>query len=142
MERAQSGDSVSVHYTGKLEDGTIFDSSIGKPPLNFTLGQNQVISGFEQAIEGMAPGENKTAVIPSNQAYGSYREDLIVTVDRAQVPPALNPEVGQQLELQQENGEPIPVVVTEVSEDSLTLDANHPLAGLDLTFEIELVEIH
>ncbi len=130
-----------MHYTGKLEDGTVFDSSQGGQPLSFTLGAGQVIAGFEEAVEGMKQGESKTTHIPAEEAYGPHRDDLVIEVPRDQIPAELNPEVGQQLQLRQEGGQDIPVVVREVTEGSITLDANHPLAGKSLIFEIELVEI-
>ncbi|HEY9633126.1 MAG TPA: peptidylprolyl isomerase [Coleofasciculaceae cyanobacterium] len=142
MIQAKSGDTVKIHYTGKLDDGTVFDSSVDREPLEFTLDSGQVIPGFDQAVLGMTPGETKTEKIPMDQAYGPYREEMVVQVGREQMPPELQPEVGQQLQVQQGNGQTIPVVVTEVTEATVTLDANHPLAGEDLTFEIQLVEIH
>jgi peptidylprolyl isomerase len=141
MVQAKVGDTVKVHYTGKLDDGTIFDSSIDHDPLQFTLGEGSVIPGFEQAVIGMVPGDAKTQFIPLDQAYGPYMEEMSVTVDRQQMPTDIAPEVGQQLQIQQPTGQVIPVVITEISEATVTLDANHPLAGEDLTFEIQLVEI-
>lgn len=132
---------MRVHYTGRLDDGTVFDSSEGREPLQFTLGESQVIPGFEDAVTGMQPGENKTAKIPSGQAYGPRRDDLLVNVDRSQFPEGMEPEIGQQLHLQGQGDRPIPVVVSEVREDRVLLDANHPLAGRDLTFDIRLLEI-
>ncbi len=141
MVQAKVGDTVKVHYTGKLDDGTIFDSSVNSDPLQFTLGEGSIIPGFEQAVIGMAPGDAKTQHIPLDQAYGPYVEEMAVTVDRQQMPTDIEPEVGQQLQIQQPTGQVIPVVITNISDDTVTLDANHPLAGEDLTFEIELVEI-
>ncbi|HEY9597687.1 MAG TPA: peptidylprolyl isomerase [Cyanophyceae cyanobacterium] len=141
MVQAKSGDTVKIHYTGKLDDGTVFDSSINREPLEFTLDQGQVIPGFEQAVVGMSPGESKTQKIPVDQAYGPYREDMVIQVSREMLPPDLQPEVGQQLQVQQPTGQAIPVIVTDVSNGKVTLDANHPLAGENLTFDIELVEI-
>jgi peptidylprolyl isomerase len=141
MVQAQPGDTVKIHYTGRLDDGTVFDSSANREPLEFTLSGGQVIPGFEQAVVGMAPGESKTEKIPMEQAYGPYREEMVIQVNREQLPPDLDPEVGLQLQIQQPNGQAIPVLVTEVSNAKVTLDANHPLAGEDLTFDIELVEI-
>ncbi|MBD0344102.1 MAG: peptidylprolyl isomerase [Coleofasciculus sp. Co-bin14] len=141
MGQAKPGDTVKIHYTGKLDDGTVFDSSENREPLEFTLSSGQVIPGFDQAVLGMTPGETKTEKIPMDQAYGPYREDMVVEVSRQQMPPELQPEVGQQLQVQQPNGQVIPVVITDVSDNSVTLDANHPLAGEDLTFEIQLVDI-
>lgn len=141
MTQANLGNTVKVHYTGKLEDGTVFDTSTDRAPLEFTIGQGQIIPGFEQAVIGMQPGETKTATISSDDAYGPHRDDMVIEVDRSHFPPDLEPEVGQQLQLRQSNGQSIVVLVTDVSEQSATLDANHPLAGKDLTFEIELVEV-
>ncbi|HEY9742093.1 MAG TPA: peptidylprolyl isomerase [Coleofasciculaceae cyanobacterium] len=141
MAQAKPGDTVKIHYTGRLEDGTVFDSSADREPLEFTLDGGQVIPGFEQAVVGMTPGESKTEKIPMDQAYGPHRPEMVLEVSRQQMPPELQPEVGQQLQVQQPDGQTIPVFVTEVTESTVTLDANHPLAGEDLTFDIELVEI-
>lgn len=141
MEQAKRGDSVKVHYTGKLDDGTIFDTSEDRDPLQFTLGKGQVIPGFEAAIIGMNPGQSKVAKIPSNQAYGPYRKEMVIEVERKDFPGEINPEVGQQLQLSQPDGRAIIVTTTNVTESKITLDANHPLAGKDLTFDIKLVEI-
>lgn len=141
MVQAKAGDTVKIHYTGRLEDGTVFDSSVNREPLEFTLDAGQVIPGFEQAVVGMTPGESKTEKIPMEQAYGPYRSEMVIQVSRQVMPPDLQPEVGQQLQLQQPTGQIIPVMVTEVSEATVTLDANHPLAGEDLTFDIQLVDI-
>lgn len=140
-QAAQAGDKVKVHYTGKLEDGTVFDSSEGRDPLEFAIGTGQLIPGFEQAVVGMAPGESKTATIPADQAYGSYYPEMVVVVDRQQIPTDIPVAVGQQLQIQQQGGEIIPVIVTDISDSQVTLDANHPLAGEDLTFEIRLMDI-
>ncbi len=139
--QAKTGDTVKVHYTVTLDDGTVFDTSAGGEPLAFTLGQGLVIPGFEQAVIGMKVGESKTVDIPVEQAYGPYRDDLIVVVERDQLPEDLETEVGQQLQMSQTDGSYTVVTVTEVSETTITIDANHPLAGQNLTFEIELVEI-
>jgi peptidylprolyl isomerase len=141
MVQAKLGDTVRVHYTGKLDDGTVFDSSLNAEPLEFTLGDGNIIAGFEKAVMGMSPGDSKTEIIPAEQAYGAYQESMVLVVDRAQMPPDMQPEVGQQLEIRQPSGQTIPVVITDVSEADVTLDANHPLAGEDLTFDIQLVEI-
>ena len=141
MVQAKPGDTVKIHYTGRLEDGTVFDSSSDREPLEFTINQGQVIPGFEEAVLGMTPGESKTEKIPMDQAYGPHREEMVLEVSREQIPPDLNPEVGQQLQIQQANGQSVPVFVTDVTEAQITLDANHPLAGEDLTFDIQLVEI-
>jgi len=141
MAQAKPGDTVKVHYTGKLEDGTAFDTSIGYDPLQFTIGENQVISGFEDAVVGMNPGESKTVKVPADKAYGPHREEMVVEVSRNQLPADLKPEVGQQLQSRQPSGRTIVVTVMKVSESSVTLDGNHPMAGKDLTFDIQLVEI-
>ncbi|HBY95209.1 MAG: peptidylprolyl isomerase [Ardenticatenaceae bacterium] len=141
MAQAQMGDTVQVHYTGKLEDGQVFDTSGNREPLQFTIGGGQIIPGFEEAVAGMDPGETKTARIPADKAYGPHREELIVEVDRGQFPEHLAPEVGQRLAIRQADGSQVPVTVTDVSESSVQLDGNHPLAGKDLTFDIQLVKI-
>jgi peptidylprolyl isomerase len=141
MTQAKSGDTVKVHYTGKLEDGTEFDTSVQGDPLQFTIGAGQIIPGFEQAIVGMSPGESKTAEISADQAYGPHRSERVLVVDRGQFPPHIDPQVGQHLEIRQADNQTMNVVVTDVSDSDVTLDANHPLAGQDLTFDIQLVEI-
>lgn len=141
MSHAKPGDVVAVHYTGKLTDGSVFDSSRERQPLQFQLGQQQLIPGFEKAVVGMAPGESKSVTIPPEQAYGPRRDDLVIDLDRAEVPAGMEPQVGQRLSLQTPSGEPVPAQVVNVTDTTLTLDANHPLAGRELEFEIELVEI-
>ncbi len=141
MTQAKQGDTVNVHYTGKLEDGTIFDSSRSRKPLQFTIGKGQVITGFEQAVIGMSIGESKTAKIPVDHAYGPHRDDRVVTMERTQLPSGFNPLVGQRLELTQTDDQRILVTVAAINDTSLTLDANHPLAGKELTFDIELLKI-
>lgn len=140
MAQAQAGDTVRVHYTGRLGDGTVFDSSQGSDPLEFTLGEGQVIAGFDRAVTGMSPGDTQTVTIPVNEAYGERREEMVQTVGREQFPTHVEPEVGQRFQVT--NGQQMAVVtVTGVSADGVTLDGNHPLAGQDLTFELSLVEI-
>lgn len=141
MAQAKSGDTVKVHYTGKLDDGTVFDSSLDRDPLEFVLGSGMVIQGFENAIEGMSEGESKEVTIPSGEAYGDYRDDMCIEVQKAQIPENINPEVGQLLQLRTEDGGATTVTVTSITDDTVTLDANHPLAGRDLTFDLKLVEI-
>jgi peptidylprolyl isomerase len=141
VANASKGDTVRVHYTGRLDDETVFDSSEGRDPLEFTVGAGQVIPGFDEAVQGMSPGDSTTVKIPSGEAYGEYRDDLVLEVGRDQFPPHMQPEEGQQLELKHPGGDNISVTVTDVSGDSIRLDANHPLAGQDLTFKIDLVEI-
>jgi peptidylprolyl isomerase len=141
MTTAKQGDTVHIHYSGALDDGTVFDSSAGRDPLSFTIGSGQVIPGFEEAVIGMAIDEKKNVTIPVDKAYGPRNEELIMTVPKEQVPPDLNPEVGQKLQMQGPKDTPVVVEVTEVAEEHIKLDANPPLAGKDLIFDIELVEI-
>jgi len=141
VAQAKAGDHVKVHYTGRLQDGTIFDSSRDREPLEFTLGEGEVIPGFEQAVMGMEPGETRTVTITAEEAYGPRRDDLLIEVGRDQVAPGLELAVGQQLQLRLQDGRIIPVTVAALTEETVTIDANHPLAGEDLTFEIELVAI-
>lgn len=141
MSQAKSGDLVAIHYTGRLEDGTVFDSSRQREPLEFALGQGQVIPGFEAAVLGMSVGESKTEVIPVDQAYGPYRDEMVMVVDRQQLPTEIPLDVGLQLQLQGPDGQVIPVMVTDFSDHDVTLDANHPLAGETLIFDIELVNL-
>jgi peptidylprolyl isomerase len=141
MAQVQQGDTVKVHYTGTLKDGTVFDSSVEREPLEFTLGEGQLIAGFEDAVIGKAPGESVKVDIPPEKAYGPYHQEVVMEVPRDQLPPDLNPEEGQQLQLTQDNGQVFVVRVSEVSEDSVTLDGNHPLAGQELTFDIEVLDI-
>jgi peptidylprolyl isomerase len=141
MVEAKNGDTVKVHYKGKLEDGTIFDNSFDREPLEFTIGKGRLIPGFEQAVIGMVPDESKTVMIPKDQAYGPHREDLVMELGRDKIPDDMEIERGQQVQVRQEDGRFFPVMVTEISESGVTLDANHPLAGQDLTFELLLVEI-
>jgi peptidylprolyl isomerase len=138
---AKSGDTVKVHYTGKLEDGTIFDSSRDREPFELTIGGGMTIPGFENGIVGMAVGDTKTITIPPEEAYGQRRDELVMTISKDQIPPNITPEVGQQLQMQHPSGNIINVTITDVSPDSVTFDANHPLAGKTLIFEIELMEI-
>ena len=133
---AESGDTVKVHYTGKLADGTVFDTSVGSEPMEFTLGEGRLIPGFEQAVTGMQVGKSKTVTIPVDEAYGQRRDELIFEVERDELPADIEPEVGMQLPTSQGV-----VTIIEVSEATVKIDANHPLAGQDLTFDIELVEI-
>lgn len=138
---AKNGDTVKVHYTGKFEDGTVFDSSVDRDPMELTIGQGQVIPGFENAIVGMGLGESRTAIIAANDAYGEHRKDLLLVVERDKLPEDLNPAAGEQLELRQQDGRAILVTIAEVTDTSITLDANHPLAGKNLVFDIQLKEI-
>ena len=141
MTQAKSGDTVRIHYTGTLDDGTQFDSSDGRDPLEFALGGGQVIPGFDSAVDGMTVGESKSVTIPPEQAYGERHEQLVQQVPKSALPEDMKPEVGMQLQSQSPDGQVMNLVVTEVEEAAITVDANHPLAGQALTFAIELVEI-
>lgn len=141
MTQAKNGDTVKVHYTGKLEDGFVFDSSENRDPLQFIIGENQVIPGFEEAVVGMAPGESKVTKIEADNAYGTHREELIQEVDKTLFPDDIELTLGLRLQVRQEDDEVIIVRVIGLSDTKVTLDANHPLAGKDLTFEIQLMEI-
>ncbi|MBT8086989.1 MAG: peptidylprolyl isomerase [Gammaproteobacteria bacterium] len=141
MTQAKSGDTVRIHYTGTLEDGTQFDSSSGRDPLEFALGGGQVIPGFDSAVDGMTVGDSKTVTIQPDDAYGQRHEQLIQQVPKSALPEDMTPEVGMALQSQSPDGQTMNLVVVGVEEDSITLDANHPLSGQALTFEIELVEI-
>jgi len=138
---AETGNTVKVHYTGRLQDGTVFDTSVESEPLEFTLGNSQLIPGFEQAVLGMKVGESRTITIPTDQAYGPRYDDMILEVERDELPVGLDPKVGMQLQMNQGGGGILIVTITDVSETTIKADANHPLAGQDLTFDIELIEI-
>ena len=141
MQQAQQGDKVKVHYHGTLRTGETFDSSQGREPLEFTVGSGQVIKGFDEGVKGMSVGEKRTVEIGVQDAYGEKSQDLLIEFPKEQFPADMNPEVGQQLMMSNGSGQSFPVVIKEVREDSVLLDANHPLAGQDLIFNIELVEI-
>ena len=141
MQQAKSGDTVKVHYSGRLTDGTTFDSSTGRDPLEFKVGNGDVIKGFDDGVTGMAVGDKKTVHIPADEAYGQKEEERVIQFPRANFPPDMEPEVGMQLNMTNGTGQVIPVVVTDVDKENVTLDANHPLAGQDLIFDIELVDI-
>lgn len=141
MTEVKSGDTVKVHYTGKLENGKVFDSSESREPIEFTIGGGKVIAGFEEGILGMQTGDKKTITVSPEQAYGPRRDELIKVVNKSDFPEDIEPAIGLQLQVQQQGGNVIVVVVTDISEDDVTLDANHPLAGNTLFFDIELVEI-
>lgn len=142
MAQAKAGDTVQVHYTGTLTDGTIFDSSKGREPLEFTLGGGQVIKGFDDGISGMAVGDSKTVNIPVEDAYGPAHEEMVFTLGRDEIPADIPLEEGMTLNMHEDGSpQPIPVIIRQVTDTSVTLDANHPLAGQDLVFEVELVGI-
>jgi peptidylprolyl isomerase len=142
MTQAKQGDKVQVHYTGRQNDGEVFDSSVGQAPLEFTLGGGEVIPGFENGVVGMSVGEKRTVAIPPDEGYGPYEEQMVLEVGRDQFPDEMSPTVGQQLTIRQDGGQAFSVVVVAVGDEVVTLDANHPLAGQTLTFEIELVSIN
>lgn len=141
MQQVKSGDKVKVHYHGKLRNGETFDSSQGREPLEFTVGGGQVIKGFDDGVMGMQVGDKRTVEIEVTDAYGEKNEDMVVEFPKEQFPPDMKPEVGMQLMMNNGQGQSFPVVVKEIREDNVLLDANHPLAGEDLIFDIELVEI-
>ena len=141
MSQAKPGDTVKIHYTGTLDDGTQFDSSSGRDPLQFTLGSGQVIPGFDKAVEGMAVGDSKSGNIPPEDAYGQRHDQMIQDVPKTALPDDLEPVEGMALQAQGQDGQVINLTVTAVSDDSITVDGNHPLAGQALNFSIELVDI-
>ncbi|MCB2182682.1 MAG: peptidylprolyl isomerase [Desulfobulbaceae bacterium] len=141
MSQAKNGDNVKIHYKGTLQDGTVFDSSEGRDPLGFTIGGGQVIPGFEEAVIGMTQGDSKNVTIPCDKAYGPRNDELIMPVPLTQVPADIKPEIGLQLQMSGPGGQPVVVSVVDITEEHIMLDANPPLAGKDLTFDIELVEI-
>lgn len=141
IAQAKVGDTIKVHYTGTLDDGTVFDSSVGREPLEFTIGLGQMIPGFDKGVVGLNLSESKTITIPADQAYGPYRADLVQVVARDQFPQDSELELGQRLQASQPDGQIIRFTITNVTDSDVTLDANHRLAGKNLTFEIQLVEI-
>lgn len=141
MAKAKEGDIVKVNYTGKLEDGTVFDTSQDREPLTFTIGEGKVIPGFEQAVTSMEPGDSKTETLAPEQAYGPRRDDMVMEMERDQIPDNVEAQEGQELQLRLQNGQTVPVVITDLSDESVTIDANHPLAGKTLVFDIELIDV-
>ena len=141
MPQAVKGDRVKVHYTGKLDDGTVFDSSAGREPLSFVIGSGAVIPGFDRGVLGMSPDETRTVRIPCAQAYGPRDEAQVMAIERSRLPQGASPEVGDRLQLRSKNGQTLVVAVTAVDADTVTLDGNHALAGKDLTFDLRLVAI-
>ena len=140
-DKVKKGDTIRVHYTGKLEDGQEFDSSLKRDPLQFEVGTGSMIKGFENAVLDLKPGDKKTVTIVPEEAYGERDENLLIKMPKKSVPEGVTPEVGMRLQIANKQGQAVPVVVTEVLDDSLRLDANHPLAGKTLVFDIEVVEI-
>lgn len=141
MSKAKNGDTVKVHYTGKLDDGTVFDSSENKEPLEFKIGGGQVIAGFEEAVIGMDKGDSKTVRIPAGNAYGPHRADMVIQVDRDKLPADKAPQKGELWQISRQNDDPIIVMVVDVNDQTVTLDANHPLAGKDLTFDLKVEDV-
>ena len=141
MSKATSGSTVKVHYTGRLEDGTEFDSSVDRDPMEITLGGGQVIPGFEAGLMDMAAGDKKTVTIPSDEAYGPVHEEMVQNVPLADLPTDPAPTVGDQLMAHTPDGQQIPLIVTEITDEHAVLDANHPLAGKTLIFDLEMVEV-
>ena len=141
MSKVKDGDTVKVHYTGKLEDGEVFDTSREQEPFEFTVGNEAVIPGFEKGVVGMEVGDTKAIEIPPEEAYGAKQDQLVVEVNKSEFPDDITPAIGQRLQIRQQDGNPIIVTITDLTEDIITLDANHPLAGYTLFFDVELVEI-
>lgn len=141
MTKAKTGDIVSINYSGRLTDGTPFDSSEGRAPLEFTLGQGQVIKGLEAHVQGMEVGEKSTVTIPCDEAYGQRREDAVQQLDRSKIPSGVELSIGSQLQARTSDGGLLPIVVVGLDEQSVTVDANHPLAGQDLVFDVEVVDV-
>jgi peptidylprolyl isomerase len=141
MKQAQAGDTVRIHYSGTLDDGTQFDTSEGSDPLEFAVGSGMVIAGFDKAVEGMAVGESKSVKIPPEEAYGPRHDQLVQEVPKTALPDDIATAVGMQLQGKSADGQVMNLVVTDVKDEEITVDANHPLAGEELTFDIELVEI-
>jgi len=141
MAQAKTGNHVRVNYTGKLDDGTVFASTTNEEPIEFTLGENEVLSAIEDAVEGMEPGETKTVRIAAEAAFGLRREDLVQEIPKASLPDDMDIKVGQQLWVDELGEEPIALSVVDISDATVTIDANHPLAGEDLTFDLEVVDV-
>jgi len=141
MAQAKEDDTVRVHYTVKLDKDTIVGSTKDEEPLQFTLGKGQVLPGFEQAVVGMNSGESKTVLVTADQAFGPYLDEVVVVVDRGRLPEGINPKEGDRIQLQSRSGETVTVAVIDVSESTVTIDGNHPLAGKDLIFDIEFIEV-
>ena len=141
MQQAKKGDNVKIHYHGKLTDGSTFDNSEGREPLAFEIGSGMVIKGFDDGVTGMTIGEKKTIEIPAIDAYGEKQEDMVMAFPKDEFPPEMEPVIGMQLNMSNGQGQDFPVVVIEIKEEAVVLDANHPLAGKDLIFDLELIDI-
>lgn len=141
MSEAKTGDTVRIHYTGTLTDGSQFDSSVGREPLEFTIGSGQIIPGLEKEIAGMKVGDRNTVTVPADEAYGPHRQEGVQEVPRSDIPANIDLAVGTQLQAMTPDGRQMNLTVTGLTDEAVTLDANHPLAGKDLVFEVELVEI-
>lgn len=141
MAEAKAGDHVKVHYTGRLDDGSEFDSSQGRDPMEFTIGGGEILPGFENGVVGLEPGGKTSVTLPPEEAYGERRDEMIQELERAVLPQEIEPAVGMQLQAQGPDGNPMLLTIVETTEEKVTVDANHPLAGQNLTFDLELVEI-
>jgi peptidylprolyl isomerase len=141
MAQAKEGDTVKVHYTVKLGDGMVIGSTTNHEPLQFTIGEDQILPGFEEAVLGMNPGESKTIEVPADQAFGPHLDEMVVAIERTRLPEDFNPKIGEQVQFRQMDNQIATVLVTDVSESTITIDANHPLAGKDLTFDIQFLEV-
>ncbi|WP_116653182.1 FKBP-type peptidyl-prolyl cis-trans isomerase [Pelagibacterium sediminicola] len=141
MTQAKHGDTVRIHYTGRLTDGTQFDSSQGREPLEFQLGSGQIIKGLDAQVQGMAVGDSATVSIPADDAYGPHRPEAVQTVPRDRIPPSIDLSIGARLQATGGDGQPMQLTVVGVDDAEVTVDANHPLAGKDLVFDVELVEV-
>ncbi len=141
MAKAQNGNTVKVHYVGTLDNGTQFDSSIGGEPLEFKIGEGMLLPMFEEAVVGLEPGEDANIKIPAAEGYGLRNEDLVINIERAKLPPTITPELGMKLQMQTKEGQPLVLTIADVQNDFIVVDANHELAGKDLNFKIDLVEI-
>jgi len=139
-EAIKTGDTITVNYTGKFEDGNVFDSSEGKEPLKFTVGSGQLIKGFDDAVIGMKAGDKKTVTLAPTDAYGERQDGMIIEIPKTQIPADMQLEVGQRLHLRDPNGQPVPAMVAEITDEVVKMDANHPMAGKTLIFDLEVVE--
>lgn len=141
MSQAKSGDTVRVHYSGRLQDGQEFDSSEGREPLEFTIGTGQIVPGVEEAVVGMNLGDERTVTVAADDAYGQRRDDMVQQIERSMLPEGMEPQIGMRLAAEGPGGSSLMLTVVDLDETSITVDANHPLAGHDLTFDLKLVEI-